>query len=257
MAHQPKVIANMKEWIKIRRELKRNSQTIGFVPTMGALHPGHASLMERCRAENDISVLSIYVNPTQFDNKDDLAKYPSTLEADCHIAARAGVDYVILPDYQQIYPDQYRYKVSENDLSTKLCGAHRPGHFDGVLTVVMKLLNIVQPERAYFGEKDFQQLELVRGMVDTFFMDCTIVPCPIVREADGLAMSSRNVRLSPAERAHAPAFAKALREAKSATEAREMLASNGFEVDYVEDIGSRRYGAVTLGPVRLIDNVER
>jgi pantoate--beta-alanine ligase len=257
MAKQTQVIANLQEWISIRRELKKAGRSIGFVPTMGALHAGHASLLERCRAENDVAVLSIYVNPTQFDNKDDLAKYPSTLDADCLVANAAGIDYVILPDYQQIYPDGYRYKVSESELSTKLCGAHRPGHFDGVISVVMKLLNIVQPERSYFGEKDYQQLELVRGMVDAFFMDCRIVACPTVRETDGLAMSSRNVRLTPDERLKAPAFVKALRESTSMLEARAALEKNGFEVDYVEDIGRRRYGAVKLGTVRLIDNVER
>jgi pantoate--beta-alanine ligase len=252
-----KIFDNLDQWIETRRALKRADKTIGFVPTMGALHAGHASLLERSRRENDIVVLSIFVNPTQFDNKDDLAKYPVTLDADRDVAAKAGVDFIILPNFQQIYPDGYRYKVSENDLSTKLCGAHRPGHFDGVLTIVMKLLNIVQPERAYFGEKDFQQLQLVKGMVESFFMDLEIVPCSTLREADGLAMSSRNVRLTPAERELAPRFVRSLREAVTVIEARARLESEGFDVDYIEDIGNRRYGAVKLGNVRLIDNVER
>lgn len=254
---QVQIISDLKDWIRVRRELKAKGRSIGFVPTMGALHQGHASLLERCRAENDVRVLSIFVNPTQFDNQDDLAKYPITLEHDRKVAEAAGVDYILLPTYQQIYPDGYRYKVSENDLSLKLCGAHRPGHFDGVLSVVMKLLNIVQPTRAYFGEKDHQQMELVRGMAEAFFMDLEVIPCPTVREADGLAMSSRNVRLTPAQRELAPRFHRALVEAKSDSEARTRLESEGFEIDYIQDIGNRRYGAVKLGTVRLIDNVER
>lgn len=252
-----KLIKDMQEWIAIRRDLKKAGQTIGFVPTMGALHAGHASLLERSRTENDICVLSIYVNPTQFDNKEDLAKYPSTLDADFAIAEKAGIDYVIAPTYPQMYTDDYRYKVSENSLSTRLCGAHRPGHFDGVLTVVMKLFNLVQADRAYFGEKDYQQLQLVKGMAEAFFMDLQVVPCPTVREADGLAMSSRNVRLTPEERAVAPKLYEALIESKSAQEAIQRLILDGFAVDYVEDIGTRRYAAAKLGAVRLIDNVER
>lgn len=254
---KPEIIADLTQWMSVRRKIKIAGKSVGFVPTMGALHAGHASLLRRCREENDVAVLSIYVNPTQFDNKDDLAKYPVTLDSDQAAAERMGVDYILLPSYQQIYPDAYRYKVSEDSLSRELCGTHRPGHFDGVLTVVMKLLNVVRPEKAYFGEKDHQQLELVKGMVAAFFMDCEIIPCPTVREKDGLAMSSRNVRLTPEDRAKAPFFAKTLQEAVSAAEARTHLEKLGFEVDYVEDIGSRRYGAVKLGLVRLIDNVER
>lgn len=252
-----KIVSDIQEWIRIRRELRAQGRSIGFVPTMGALHQGHASLLEKSRKENDVCVLSIYVNPTQFDNKEDLAKYPSTLDHDAKVAAEAGVDYILLPTYDQIYPDGYRYKVSESRMSQMLCGAHRPGHFDGVLTVVMKLLNIVQPDRAYFGEKDHQQLELVRGMVEAFFMDLEIVPCATVREADGLAMSSRNVRLTPEQRSLAPKFQEALTKGNTTGEAKARLESEGFEVDYIEDIGRRRYGAVKLGTVRLIDNVER
>lgn len=254
---QPTLISNLSEWPRQRRSYRREGRSIGFVPTMGALHAGHASLLERCRRENDVTVLSIYINPTQFDNKDDLARYPITLERDTAVAAAAGIDFILLPDNRQMYPDDYRYKVTETVLSSRLCGAHRPGHFDGVLTVVMKLFNIVQPDRAYFGEKDHQQLQLVRGMAEAFFMDLEIVPCATVREADGLAMSSRNTRLTPDERAQAPAFARALRESPTPQEARERLKRDGFEVDYVEDIEGRRYGAVKLGTVRLIDNVER
>jgi pantoate--beta-alanine ligase len=248
---------DLSTWITKRRTLKREGLTLGFVPTMGALHAGHGSLLERARKENDVVVLSIYVNPTQFDNKDDLKKYPITLDRDRETASKSGVDFILLPDYKQMYPDDYRYKISEKGLSEKLCGAHRPGHFDGVLTVVMKLLNLVQADRAYFGEKDFQQLQLVQGMAEAFFLDTEIVPCPTVREADGLAMSSRNLNLPTEARERAPLFYKAMREAATASDARMKLANAKFEVDYIEDIGTRRYGAVKIGGVRLIDNVEK
>lgn len=257
MSHTPTVYADLRSWIETRDALLRAGKSIGFVPTMGALHDGHASLLERCRSENDVVVLSIYVNPTQFDNKDDLARYPLTFEHDCEVAARAGVDYIIFPTYDQMYADGYRYRVSENDLSLKLCGAHRPGHFDGVLTVVMKLLNLAQADRAYFGEKDYQQLLLIKGMVETFFMRTQIVSCPTVREKDGLALSSRNVNLPSEARQLAPRFNLALREARTADEAKTRLQNEGFDVDYVEDIENRRFGAVKIGGVRLIDNVER
>ncbi len=257
MAYAPVVITDLKQWFEKRHFIKRQGKKIGFVPTMGALHQGHLSLLEKSRRENEVTVLSIYVNPTQFDNKEDLAKYPLTLERDKTLAHKAEVDFLLAPTFEQIYPDKYRYKVSESDFSSKLCGSHRPGHFDGVLTVVMKLLNIVQADRAYFGEKDFQQLELVRGMVEAFFLTTEIVPCPIVREEDGLAMSSRNVNLSAEARSLASRFPAALRDSLSASEAKARLKLEGFEVDYVEDIGTRRLGAVKVGGVRLIDNVER
>ncbi len=257
MAYAPTVYNDLKSWIDRRNLLKRQGRRIGFVPTMGALHAGHIALLERCRRENEVSVLSIFVNSTQFDNAEDLAKYPVTLEKDKEVAHKAGVDYILLPTYDLMYPDGYRYRVTEKEFSEKLCGAHRPGHFDGVLTVVMKLLNIVQPDRAYFGEKDYQQFQLVKDMVEAFFMDVEIVPVKTVREPDGLAMSSRNVRLTPEQRATAPLFHEALVVSATPEEAKARLKLAGFEVDYVEDIGSRRFGAVRLGGVRLIDNVEK
>ena len=228
--------------------------SVGFVPTMGALHAGHESLLRRARAENDHVVLSVFVNPTQFNDTSDLAKYPRTLAADVALAA-PYVDAVFAPEPAALYPDHYRYRVTENDLSTRLEGAHRPGHFDGVLTVVLKLFNVVQPTRAYFGEKDWQQLQLVRGMVEALLLPVEVVPCPTVREPDGLAMSSRNTRLSPVARAHAVEFSRALRHARDAGDAAARLRGNGFEVDYVEDVGGRRLGAVHLEGVRLIDNL--
>ena len=254
----PRLFEHVGEWLTFRPTIGAGP-SVGFVPTMGALHAGHASLIERARAECDVVVLSIFVNPTQFDDPDDLAAYPSTLDADLAIASACGVDHVLFPTKAQVYPDGYRYHVRETDFSNTLCGEHRPGHFDGVLTVVLKLLNIVRPDRAYFGEKDYQQLTLVRGMVDALFVPTTIVPCPTVREEDGLALSSRNRRLSAEARELAPQFAAWLHKAASADEATLELDALGFTVDYVVDysVGGhpRRFGAVHLDGVRLIDNV--
>jgi pantoate--beta-alanine ligase len=221
---------------------------------MGALHEGHLSLLQRARAENDHVVMSVFVNPTQFDNPDDLAAYPRTLEADVEFAGDL-VDAVIAPQPQALYPDHFRYRVAETDLSPSIEGAHRPGHFDGVLTVVLKLLSLVRPARAYFGRKDWQQLQLVRGMASAFFLPVEIVECETVREPDGLAMSSRNGRLSQHARAKAVAFPRILREAQDCASAAAQLAAAGFEVDYVEEREGVRLGAVRLEGVRLIDNV--
>lgn len=249
---KPPVYSDLTEWKAVRSTWAGKS--VGFVPTMGALHEGHAALLARARAENERVVLSVFVNPTQFNDPNDLAKYPRTLEADVALAA-PHVDAVIAPIPDALYPDRYRYRVTETDLSRRWEGAHRPGHFDGVLTVVLKLFNLVQPTRAYFGEKDWQQLQLIRGMVDALFLPVEIVPCPIVREADGLAMSSRNRRLSAAARERAPQFARALRESPDTATAAARLKAAGFEVDYVEDYQGFRLGAVRIDDVRLIDNV--
>jgi pantoate--beta-alanine ligase len=229
-------------------------RSVGFVPTMGALHAGHRSLLERARAENDVVVLSIFVNPSQFDDPADLDRYPRTLDADLGVAAGLA-DHVLVPDPGEMYADGYRYRVSEHGLSARLEGAHRPGHFDGVLTVVLKLLNLVRPHRAYFGEKDRQQLDLVQGMVRSLFLPVEIVPCPTVRDPDGVAMSSRNRRLSPAARSRAAAFPRILRGSPDAGQAAAALGNAGFGVDYVEDQGGVRLAAVRIEDVRLIDNV--
>jgi pantoate--beta-alanine ligase len=247
-----KVFHDIERWRAHRAKL---AQSPGFVPTMGALHEGHLSLVDRSRRENAVTVVSVFVNPAQFDDPSDLEAYPARIEADLERLATRGVDAVWLPDAAAIYPDDYRYRVTETELSRRWCGAHRPGHFDGVLTVVLRLLNLVRPARAYFGEKDWQQLQLVRGMAEAFFLDVEIVACPVVRERDGLAMSSRNLRLGDEARALAPRFAAVLRSASTAGAARDALAEAGFEVDYVDDIGDRRLAAVRLGDVRLIDNV--
>lgn len=249
-----KVHATLTDWRAARSSPEWAGLSVGFVPTMGALHAGHEALLRRARAENDRVVLSVFVNPTQFNDPTDLAKYPRTLDADAALA-RPYTDAVIAPTPEALYPDGYRYRVTENELSRRWEGAHRPGHFDGVLTVVLKLFHLVQPTRAYFGEKDWQQLQLVRGMVDALLLPVVVVPCATIREPDGLAMSSRNTRLSPAGRAKAPAFARALREAPDAAAAAERLRREGFEVDYVEDADGRRMGAVRLESVRLIDNL--
>ncbi|MGE5087180.1 MAG: pantoate--beta-alanine ligase [Bacillota bacterium] len=235
---------------------KKQTGSVGFVPTMGALHSGHEELLKRARKDNDLVVLSIFVNPTQFNDPKDFEKYPLTWDSDLALAKANKVDAILYPRYPDMYPDNYRYKLSENEYSNLLDGAHRPGHFDGVLSVVMKLFNIVSPHRAYFGEKDFQQLTLIQGMVESFFMDLEIVPVPTVREADGLAKSSRNVRLTPQERELAPIIYKTIKTAQSAEDAAHTLAAAGLKVDYVTDIGSRRFVAAHLGAVRLIDNVK-
>ena len=249
-----KVCTSVSEFIKLRKT--GSLGRIGFVPTMGALHIGHGSLIERSVKESNTTILSIYVNPTQFDNVDDLANYPDKNSADLELAESLNVDVVLMPTYEQLYPDHYRYSVDENKFSQQLCGAHRQGHFTGVLTVVMKLLNIVRPSSAYFGEKDQEQLRLIEGMVDSFFLDCQVIGCDTVREDDGLALSSRNLNLTVEQRRKAPVFSKALTMLLNDDEVALSLSDDGFKVDYIQTIGNRRYGAVFLGQVRLIDNVE-
>lgn len=247
------IIRTVSEW---KDAARRNAgRTIGFVPTMGGLHEGHVSLVRRAKSENDITVVSVYLNPTQFNDKKDFETYPADFSEDASLLEAEGVDFLFAPDYAEMYPDGYRYKVIETDFSRTLCGAARPGHFDGVLTVVMKLLNIVRPAKAYFGEKDFQQYTLLRGMAEAFFLDVEIIPCPIVREESGLAISSRNRRLSEAGRKTAAQFHQILESNGSVEEKRRRLEESGFTVDYVSECNGRLYGAVFLEGVRLIDNV--
>lgn len=251
-----KVIKKISEWKKIRNSEELKNKTVGFVPTMGAFHQGHASLIERCLIENNISVVSIFVNPTQFNDPNDLRNYPRTLDSDLKLLEKMNVDYLFYPEYEEIYSDNYRYKIIETDFSKKLCGAFRPKHFEGVLTIVLKLFNIVKPHKAYFGEKDYQQLKLIEGMCKAFFMDIEIVPCPIVRDEDGLALSSRNLLLTNEERKIAVNFPKLLKARMSNELIKEELEKLGFKVDYIENLEGRRLGAVHIGKVRLIDNVE-
>ena len=233
---------------------------LGFVPTLGGLHEGHAALVRRAQAENDWVAVSIFLNPTQFDDAKDLASYPVTLDADLALLERLGADAVLMPPQEAVYADGFRFKVEETAFSQELCGAHRPDHFSGVLTVVMKLLNLVRPRRAYFGEKDHQQLTLIRDMAAAFFMDVSIVPCPTVRAADGLALSSRNALLDAEGRRLAPKLHEWLRSPKSDAQVAESLAKIGFIVDYVTTRQGRRLAAAALScggrTVRLIDNVQ-
>lgn len=184
--------------------VRQAGQSIGLVPTMGALHAGHQALLDAARRQNDVVVASIFVNPLQFNRKEDLETYPRTMEEDLRVCDRSGVDFVFAPKQDDLYPDQQRTFVESPVLSEHLCGQFRPGHFRGVATVVLKLFNIVQPDRAYFGEKDAQQLAIIRRMVQDFNLPLTIVPVPTVREPDGLAISSRNQLLTPEQRAVAP-----------------------------------------------------
>lgn len=231
-------------------------ESVGFIPTMGALHEGHVSLIQRARLENQHVVVSVYVNPTQFNNAEDLEKYPRPIEKDMELAKDAGADVLWTPEYAELYPDGYRYKVTEAEVSKILEGEFRPGHFDGMLSVVLKLLNGVQPTRAYFGEKDWQQLSLVRGMVESLLVPTEIVAVQTLREADGLAMSSRNVRLSPEERRIAPLLHQVLTQVDDPVRGTQILTEKGFRVEYIREWDGRRLAAAWLGPVRLIDNVE-
>jgi pantoate--beta-alanine ligase len=223
---------------------------------MGALHAGHTSLVERSLEENAKTVVSIFVNPTQFNDATDLTNYPRTLDADIQALERLGVGYAFVPDRDTVYPDAYQYRLLEGDVSKRLCGAHRRGHFDGVLTIVMRLFNIIHPHRAYFGEKDYQQYRLIKDMVRAFFMDVEIRRCPIVRDGDGVALSSRNALLTAEGRDLAAQFARILRQGESTEAVRSQLEERGIEVDYVEHWSGRRLAAVVIDGVRLIDNVE-
>jgi pantoate--beta-alanine ligase len=251
----PEVITTVAAWRSLRAAHRAAGRSVGFVPTMGALHAGHASLCHAARRENTVVLVSLFINPTQFDEAHDFKNYPRTLPADLALLDAAGVDTVFAPSVEEMYPGGTAYTVNEAEFSRELCGAHRPGHFSGMLTVVLKLLQIADAERAYFGEKDWQQLALVRGLVQAFFLPTAIIGCPTVREADGLALSSRNARLSPAERALAPQFHATLVSAPTTAAASAQLIAAGFAVDYVEDRPGRRLGAVRLGSTRLIDHV--
>jgi len=240
-------------WTERRRAI--GDATLGFVPTMGALHRGHASLVERCRAENEIAVASIFVNPSQFNDPRDLDRYPRTMEADLALLERLGVDDVLAPSARDLYPAGYRFRIEADFMTALMEGAHRPGFLQGVMTIVMKLLNLVRADRAYFGEKDFQQLKTIEEMTREFFIPTEIVGGATVRAASGLAESSRNALLSEHGRRQAAAIFRAITESPSAAAAAAMLAAEGFKVDYVEEHWNRRFAAAFLEGIRLIDNV--
>ena len=194
--------------------LKKAGKSIGFVPTMGALHPGHISLLRHARQQNEFTVVSIFVNPTQFNNKEDLVRYPRALDTDLPLLEKEGCDFVFVPDEKEMYPEPDLRVFSFGNLDKVMEGKFRPGHFNGVAQIVTKLFDTVNPDRAYFGQKDLQQLAIIRKLTSDCRYPVEIVACPIVREADGLAMSSRNTRLSPEERQHAPLISKTLLKAR-------------------------------------------
>jgi pantoate--beta-alanine ligase len=241
------------DWQNRRTAL--TGRSIGFVPTMGALHGGHASLVQRCRAENEIVVVSIFVNPSQFNDPKDLDRYPRTFNQDVELLESLGTDEVIVPSAPQLYPNGYGFRVEPDSSVQVMEGVYRPGFLEGVLTVVLKLLNLVRADRAYFGEKDYQQLQVVTEMAREFFVPTKIIACPTVREESGLAMSSRNMLLSPEAREKAAYLFRALSTTVNTAAARAMLEAHGLAVEYVEEHWSRRLAAASLDGVRLIDNV--
>ena len=270
---------------ELRAELdiqRRAGKKIGLVPTMGALHEGHASLVRRAVKENDIVVVSDFVNPTQFNDKNDLLKYPRTLEADCELLEKEGAAYVFAPSVEEVYPEPDTRQFSYAPLDTVMEGKYRPGHFNGVCQVVSKLFMMVEPDKAYFGEKDFQQLAIIREMVKQMQFPLEIIGCPIVREADGLALSSRNARLTDEQRQQALNISRTLFQSKeyaalhTVEETQQFVeqaiaASEGLELEYFELVDGTTLqkissweetdyavGCITVfcGEVRLIDNIK-
>ena len=270
---------------ELRAELdafRKEGKTIGLVPTMGALHAGHASLVNRAVAENDVVVVSDFVNPTQFNDQNDLLKYPRTLEADCALLEKCGATLVFAPSVEEVYPEPDTRQFSYAPLDTVMEGKYRPGHFNGVCQIVSKLFLMVEPDRAYFGEKDFQQLAIIREMVRKYPFNIQIVGCPIVREEDGLALSSRNARLTAEQRKEALQISKALFASGDFSKSRVLLETKqfvedcirrapGLELEYFEivdgntlqpvkawDESNYIVGCITVycGEVRLIDNIK-
>lgn len=277
------VIREAKIWQKIRSLSEHQSSSIGYVPTMGALHRGHASLIERARRENDIVVSSIFVNPTQFNDAQDLERYPRTLDEDAHLAETAGCDYLFVPDVKEIYGEDLNVEhVDLGLLTNSLEGHFRPGHFNGVVAVVKKLLQAIQPNRAYFGKKDFQQLAIIREMTRLEALNVEIIGCDLVRDAEGLALSSRNMRLTDEQKDQALALSRVLfgmMERASQWSPVELenwgreslMASPGVQLEYLQLVNGpdfRKYAewqhydeavalcAAFVGGVRLIDNLQ-
>ena len=276
-----KIIHKAAELQAASASAKQQNKSIGFVPTMGALHRGHIALVEKSVAENEVSVISIFVNPTQFNDPDDLLKYPRTLEADCALLEPTGNAYVFAPSVDEIYPEPDTRRFDFGSLDTVMEGRFRPGHFNGVAQVVSRLFDIVKPDRAYFGEKDFQQLAIIRAMVGQLRLPIEIIPYPIVRESDGLALSSRNMRLTSEQRKNAVAISQALSDGKarknrlSVEEVKRLIVEQinavpelhveyfdlvaGDSLQSVHDWSDSNYivgcAAVYAGEVRLIDNL--
>lgn len=277
-----KIIHHIKELKALLAEERKAGKSIGFVPTMGALHNGHLSLVEQCKKENDICVVSIFVNPTQFNDKNDLRTYPRTLKKDCELLEPLGCDYIFAPSEEEMYPEPDTRVFNLGAVAEVMEGAYRPGHFNGVAQIVSKLFDIIMPDNAYFGEKDFQQIAVIREMARQLNMQINIVACPIIRENDGLAMSSRNTRLTPEQRQFAPVIAQTLKESlnfaasKSVHEVENWVTKTLNEtpymrVEYYEIIDGNTLqpindwkdteapvGCITVfcGDVRLIDNIK-
>lgn len=244
-------------WQQIRRDID-TQLAIGFVPTMGCLHQGHLSLIERSRQENAVTVVSIFVNPTQFTNQTDYQHYPLTLEQDCRLLEKLNVNYLLLPDKKAIYPQGNSiYLNIVDELATILEGQYRPGHLNGVLTVVMKLLLLVRPQRLYLGEKDYQQYRLIDKMVTSYFIPTQVVMCPTVRTPCGLAYSSRNNRLSESEQKLAQKFAQLLQQCQpnSLDETARAIEALGIKLEYLDYYNERLFAAAYIGHTRLIDNI--
>lgn len=248
------IVSNIDELHRVLNQYRGKS--LGFIPTMGHLHAGHLSLCERASNENDITVVSIFINPTQFNQASDFELYPRTIKEDMSLLAKQCVDVLFMPEKSELYPDDYQIQLSESVISKTLEGEFRPGHFNGMLTVVLKLFNLIQPHRAYFGEKDYQQLLLIKKMVQALFLPIDVIACETKRAEDGLALSSRNSRLSTEARKKAALFPALLSSNLSLDEIKAQLIANEFSVDYIAESWGRRLGAVTLGGVRLIDNVK-
>ena len=230
-----KVVGTITELKNLLDGFRAEGKSIGFVPTMGALHNGHASLVERSVSENDVTVVSVFVNPTQFNDKNDLKNYPRTLDADCALLERVGATVVFAPTVEEMYPAEDTRQFSFAPLDTVMEGACRPGHFNGVAQIVSKLFYAVEPRKAYFGEKDFQQLAIIREMVRQLSIDVEIVGCPIVREEDGLAMSSRNTLLSEDERELALTISSTLFASADFAQVNTLAATKAFVEDMIND----------------------
>lgn len=216
--------------------VRKLGKTVGLVPTMGALHEGHASLVRRCVSENDVTVVSVFVNPTQFNDKNDLQSYPRDLDADCKLLESCGADIVFAPSVEEMYPQPDTRHFEFPPITTVMEGAHRPGHFNGVCQVVSRLFYIVRPQRAYFGEKDWQQIAVVKAMVKSLGLDVAIVECPIVRDADGLARSSRNSLLSADERSIAPEIFKQLKQSIEYSKCHTVDETHKYVVDGINSV---------------------
>lgn len=232
---QMKIIDTIKDLRLLLDESRAAGKSVGLVPTMGALHAGHASLVERAVKENDVVVVSVFVNPTQFNDKNDLKNYPRTLDADCALLERIGATVAFAPSVEEMYPEEDTRQFSFAPLDTVMEGACRPGHFNGVAQIVSKLFYAVEPDRAYFGEKDFQQLAIIREMVRQLGMELEIVGCPIVREEDGLAMSSRNTLLSEDERERALTISSTLFASADFAKINTLAATKAFVEDMIND----------------------